>query len=156
MSENNENEKDTSKIVIWIILGILLIVAIFLIFFKGNNNNDNLSTNIYQSTKQTDKVIDDTINIVDANTKELYERVKAGMTINGKLIEVPSSYMKKITDKITTEGYKITDETKTAVNNKLDEIETILKTEGKTDIKELSNESQSKIKNIAKDIEDML
>ena len=135
MSENNENEKDTSKIVIWIILGILLIIAIFLIFFKGNNNNDNLSTNIYQSTNQTDNVIDDTINIVDANTKELYERVKEGITINGKLIEVPSSYMKKITDKITTEGYKITDETKTAVNNKLDEIETILKTEGKTDIK---------------------
>ena len=156
MSENNENEKDTSNIVIWIILGILLIIAIFLIFFKGNNNNDNLSTNIYQSTNQTDNVIDDTINIVDANTKELYERVKEGITINGKLIEVPSSYMKKITDKITTEGYKITDETKTAVNNKLDEIETILKTEGKTDIKELSDESQSKIKNIAKDIEDML
>ncbi len=155
MSENNGD--NSSKVVIWII-GIILVIVIILIFFMGNNNdsNDDINTNIYQSTSQNDNVLEDTINIVDANTKELYERVKNGITIDGKLIEVPAEYMKKITTKITAEGYKITDETKTAINSKLDEIENIIKSEGKTDIKELSDDSKTKIKNIAKDIEDML
>ncbi len=156
MSENNGD--NSSKVVIWIILGIIFVIAIILIFFRGNNddNNNDINTNIYQSTNQNDNVLEDTINIVDTNTKELYERVKNGITMDGKLIEVPAEYMKKITTKITAEGYKITDETKTAINSKLDEIENIIKSEGKTDIKELSESSQTKIKNIAKDIEDML
>ena len=151
---NEQNDKDTkySNIIVIIILVIVVLLALYLIFFKPTQNN----TQNNNTQNSAENMVKDTIEIADANAKELYERVKKGITLNGKLIEVPKTYMDKITKKVTATGYKITDDTKKAISDKLDEIENILKSEGKTDINELSSESKEKIKGIYNDIDKML
>lgn len=151
---NEQNDKDTkySNIIVIIILVIVVLLALYLIFFKPTQNN----TQNNNTQNSAENMVKDTIEIADANAKELYERVKKGITLNGKLIEVPKTYMDKITKKVTATGYKITDDTKKAISGKLDEIENILKSEGKTDINELSSESKEKIKGIYNDIDKML
>lgn len=156
MNDNNENNGNGSKIFIIIIIAVLILLAIWFIFFRGDNNNNTTTPNIYQATNEFGNAVGNTVNIVDENAKMLYDRVKKGITLDGKLIEVPASYMKKITDKVSAKGYKMTADTKKAIDSKLDEIEATIRSEGKTDIKDLSKESQDKIKGIAKDIENML
>lgn len=154
---NEQNDKDTkySNIIVIIILVIVVLLSLYLIFFKPMQNNTP-NTNMNNTQNSAKNMVKDTVEIADANTKELYERVKKGITLNGKLIEVPKTYMDKITKKVTATGYKITDDTKKAISAKLDEIESILKSEGKTDINELSSESKEKIKGIYNDIDKML
>ena len=153
----NKRNGSSSGYIILVIAVILILAICAMIFGKNDMNNDNnTTTNIYEPNAQGTNVVEDTINIVDENAKELYDRVAKGITLDGKLIEVPADYMKKITNKITATGYKMTDETKTAINNKLDEVENIVRGEGKNDIKDFSEDSQNKLKSIAKDIEDML
>ena len=157
--DNKNNDCKTCKTIAIILISILSIIALYMIFFNDmsdNNQNDNMDVNIYNSANQMMDTAKDTIEIADENAKELYERAKNGITLDGKLIEVPANYMKKITDKVTSTGYKITNDTKTAINNKLDEIENIIRGEGKSDINELSQESQNKIRKIATEIENML
>lgn len=157
MSENNESNGNGSKIFIIIIIAALILLALWFIFFRDNNKDNTPATpNIYQSANQVGNAVGDTVNIVDENAKALYNRVKNGITLNGKLIEVPASYMKKITDKVSAAGYKMTDDTRRVIDAKLDDIESTLRNEGKSDIKDLSKESQDKIKNIASEIEKML
>lgn len=159
MNENNKKDNNVGKIIAIILISILALIALYMLFFNNmdnNTTNDNTDVNIYNSANQITDSAKNTIEIADANAKELYERVKKGITLDGKLIEVPANYMKNITEKVTATGYKITDDTKTAINNKLDEIENIIRGEGKTDINKLSVESQNKIQNIAKEIEAML
>ncbi len=152
---NKKNGSATGYIIL--VIAVILVLAICAMIFGSNNmNNDSTTPDIYDQYSQGENAIENTMQIADANAKELYDRVKNGITLDGKLIEVPASYMKKITDKITKTGYKMADDTKTAINGKLDEVEGIIRSEGKTDINELSKDSQDKIKSIAKDIEDML
>lgn len=152
---NKKNGSATGYIIL--VIAVILVLAICAMIFGSNNmNNDSTTPDIYDQYSQGENAIENTMQIADANAKELYDRVTNGITLDGKLIEVPASYMKKITDKITKTGYKMADDTKTAINGKLDEVEGIIRSEGKTDINELSKESQDKIKSIAKDIEDML
>lgn len=155
MNEQNDKNNKYSNIIVIIILAIVILLALYLIFFKSMSNNTP-STNSNSAQNSAENTVKDSIEITDANTKELYERVKKGITLNGKLIEVPKTYMDKITKKITATGYKITDDTKKVISGKLDEIENILKSEGKTDINDLSNESKEKIKVIYNDIDKML
>ena len=152
---NKKNGSATGYIIF--VIAVILVLAICVMIFGSNNMNNNSTTpDIYDQYSQGESTIENTMEIADANAKELYDRVTKGITLDGKLIEVPASYMKKITDKITKTGYKMADDTKTAINSKLDEVEGIIRSEGKTDINELSKDSQDKIKSIAKDIEDML
>ncbi len=159
-----ENKNGNTNIFLIIITIIVVIIAIYFIFFnnnmpgnlENNNGNNSVSNTVDNVANSTKDIVSDTVNIVDENAKSLYNRVKTGITIDGKVIEVPANYIKKITNKVTKEGYKMTDETKNAINSKLDEIENIVRSEGKTDIKDLSDSSQSKIKSIASDIENML
>lgn len=166
-----EKKQGNVNVFLIILTIIIVILAIYFIFLNNNatiNNTANNAANGIQNTVDnvtdtakdvTNAAIDtvtDTVNIVDENAKALYDRVKKGITINGKLIEVPGSYMKRITTKITQEGYKMTAETKTTIDSKLDEIENIVKSEGKTDINDLSQDAQNRIKSIATDIENML
>ena len=155
MNKRNGN----ALVYIIIVIAVILILAICAMIFGGDNTNDDLTStpdSFNNSMQEGSNAIKNTIEIADANAKELYDRVTKGITLDGKLIEVPANYMKKITDKITKTGYKMADETKTAISSKLDEVESIIRSEGKSDIKELSSDSQEKIKTIAKDIEDML
>lgn len=155
MSEQNDKDTKYSNIIVIIILVIVVLLALYLIFFKPMQNNTP-NNNMNNTQNSAENMVKDTVEIADANAKELYERVKKGITLNGKLIEVPKTYMDKITKKVTATGYKITDDTKKAISAKLDEIENILRSEGKTDINELSSESKEKIKGIYNDIDKML
>ena len=156
---DDNKEKNKSLIFIVLIIALVALIAICFIFFKdNNNNNDNMenntsSPNIYQGA--TD-MVEGTVDIVDDNARMLYDRVKQGFSVAGKVIEVPADYLKRFTDKVTAKGYKMTVDTKNAIDKKLDEIEDTLKSEGKTDINELSQASQDKIKGIVNDIENML
>ena len=150
----NEDNKNVSLIILIIVLALVAFAAIYFIFcpMSPSDVKDDSMVGIYSSTDSSENVIE----IADANTKELYDRVKKGITIDGKLIEVPAKYMKDITDKITAKGYKITNDTKEKITSKLDEIENTLKSEGKTDINELSSESKDKINGLYNDIKGML
>lgn len=156
MNDQNENNK-YSNILIIVIIAIVILLAIYLVFFRPMTTNDEIQNeNINNTLTNSNGTVKDEIEIADANTKELYERVKKGVTLNGKLIEIPKTYMDKITKKVTGAGYKITDETKKTISSKLDEIENILRSEGKEDIKDLSNDSKEKIKRIYNEIDKML
>lgn len=159
MNNKDENNK-YSNIIIIVIIAIVILLAIYLLFFRPMTNAEDNTTDqtnsISHNLTNSNGDIKDEIEIADANTKELYERVKNGITLNGKLIEVPKTYMDKITKKVTAEGYKITDDTKKTISSKLDEIESIIKNEGKDDINDLSNDSKEKIKEIYNEIDKML
>ena len=79
------------------IIIVIVILAICAMIFGGDNTNDDLTStpdSFNNSMQEGSNAIKNTIEIADANAKELYDRVTKGITLDGKLIEVPANYMK--------------------------------------------------------------
>lgn len=162
----NKRKGDTTITVIIIIVVVLIIIASYFMFFRKTNNtntnpidtnknNTNNNLNIYDNSSLSGDM-QESINLSDANARDFYERVKKGITLNGKLVEVPAKYMSRITDKIGVEGYKLTNDAKKTVNSKFDEIEKTLADNKVSDIKDLDDKTKDKIEELVNDIEKAL
>lgn len=170
--KNDENNNNTITTIIIIVIVIIVLLAIYFMFFRNrddidniNNdlNNDNLENNIYNAE---DNMIDDMddmkqnteddFEIIDENARNFYEGLKRGIILNGKLIEVPAEYITKVGNKIKVEGYKLSDDAKKGIDDKMSQIQDIFNKEGKSDINELSETSRENVNKLMQDINNML
>ncbi len=164
----NKKKGDATIAVIIIIVVALIIIASYFMFFRNgtnnetenmNNNSSNNGTNNNVNIYDNDNLSSDmkeSLTLSDANARDFYERVKKGITLNGKLVEVPAKYMARLTDKIGAEGYKLTNDAKKTVNSKFDEIEKTLSNNKVSDINDLDNKTKDKIEELINDIEKAL
>ena len=83
-NNNNNNEHSTCKTIAIILICIFSLIALYMIFFNNMdmNTNDDMNVNIYNSANQITDSVKDTVQIADENAKELYERVKKGITLD--------------------------------------------------------------------------
>ena len=163
----NKRKGDTAITVIIIIVVVLILLVSYFMFFR-NTNNDNVNdlnngttnndVNIYNDKDNGNMSSDlvDGINLADANARDFYERVKKGVTLNGKLVEVPEKYITRLTNKISGEGYKLSNDAKKEVNKKYDEIEKTLADNKVSDINDLDDKTKDKIEELIADIEKAL
>lgn len=168
---------DAAVTIIIVVVVILIILVSYFMFFRntnddntGNmNNTSNAGTNNGANTGTDNNVdiygnnnssitdnIGENITISDENANSFYQRVKKGITLNGKLVEVPTEYMARLTNKIGATGYKLTDEASKTVNAKYDEIEKTLANNNVSDINDLDATTKDKIETLIQDIEDAL
>lgn len=163
-----QRKGDTMIAIVIIVVIILIIIASYFMFFRGTkdenmNDNQNHQIDVYDQNNNhisnendMSNNVDQDIEILDANAKSFYERVKKGITLNGKLIEVPAEYLTRLTNKIGAKRYRLSDEGKKIVNNKLDEIEKTLKDHNVSDINDLDSATKDKVDSLIHDIEKAL
>lgn len=166
----SKRKGDATITIIIVVVVILIIAVTYFMFFRNTDNNDttnmnNAGTNnetndnqvgIYNDIGNLDNDTNDDITIADTNANEFYQRVKKGITLNGKLIEVPAEYMKRLTNKIGETGYTLSNEAKETVNAKYDEIEKTLNDNKVSDINDLDAATKDKVESLIKDIENAL
>ncbi len=156
-----DNKKSNSEgLIIFVAAFILILVVLYFAFFRddGNNMSNTLNdnnVNIYENSIYNNNLNNNNkdIEILDANAKEFYERVKNGITLNGKLIDIPAEYITRLTNKIGVEGYKLSESVKNTINSKFDEIENTLKENNVSDINEIDEQTKKKIDGLIDDIE---
>ena len=130
----------------------------------GTNNQSNNQVDIYDRenglgsgiTSTENNNINDNITIADENANNFYKRVKKGITLNGKLVDVPREYITRLTDKIGEAGYEMTDDVSKTVNSKYDEIEKTLADNNVSDINDLDSTTKDKIDTLINDIRNVL
>lgn len=163
----NKKRGDTTVTVIIIIVVVLIVLVSYFMFFRNTDNNNvtdlnnggtNSGVNIYNDRNNGNMSSDlvDGINLSDANARDFYDRVKKGITLNGKLVEVPAKYITRLTNKISGEGYKLSNDAKREVNAKYDEIEKTLADNNVSDINDLDAKTKDKIEELIADIEKAL
>ena len=166
----SKRKGDATITIIIVVVVILIIAVTYFMFFRNTDNNDttnmnNAGTNnetndnqvgIYNNGSNLNGIDNNDITIADTNANEFYQRVKKGITLNGKLIEVPAEYMKRLTNKIGTTGYTLSNEAKETVNAKYDEIEKTLNDNNVSDINDLDAATKDKVESLIKDIENAL
>lgn len=168
---------DAAVTIIIIVVVILIILVSYFMFFRNNdtgninntgtnngiNNDRNNQVGIYDNSSLSNNNnssstnnMTDNITIADENANTFYQRVKKGITLNGKLIEVPAEYLTRLTNKIGATGYKLTNEASKTVNDKYDEIEKTLADNNVSDINDLDAQTKDKVQSLIKDIENAL
>lgn len=164
----NKKRGDTAITVIIIIVVVLIVLVSYFMFFRNNTTDNNVNdlnngetnngVNIYDNKDNGNMSSDliDGINLSDANARDFYDRVKKGITLNGKLVEVPAKYITRLTNKISGEGYKLSNDAKKEVNAKYDEIEKTLADNNVSDINDLDAKTKDKIEELIADIEKAL
>ena len=158
------NEDKTNKSMytwVGILVAICALLALYFLFFYDTSNNNNLDLNNELSgntntTSELGTATDQDITIEDMNAKSIYDRIKSGITLNGKLIELPASYMKKLTNKVTKAGYTLADDTKAKIDDMLDEAERIIREDGADNWNDFKDDTKSRLKGISNNIESML